>query len=637
MLENIKITLQTGFIVLIVLTLDVLNANAADQVQSTDIKKIMTQLSGKKFALVIGIDKYPTMPLEAAVNDANAVSKRLEELNFQVTTLLDHQATLKNIRRELGTKLSLTKPNDQVVIYFAGHGVTEKLHGNKIAGYILPITVNLKDLYSTAISMKELRDLTARIPARHILFAFDSCYSGLGLTRSVNRAGTKENLQRYLEILAGKRAVYMVTAGKANEVAREFRGHGLFTLHFLDGIAGAADRTPKDGIVQASELGRFLARKVSMETGNEQNPQHGLIEGDGDFLFPLMDDDPVRLRESVLARLNVQSNELSQRKSMQDEFKKQIQLLQKSEKIYRDEYDRKIGELDAQIHRKKQEVQKLARTMAAASKGAGTREQYNIMKFLNTGVEIDILKIFPNLEAAETYFSNALGYSGRKPFRLGRSERHVPRSITAKLSKENAYPTKVKSCTKTRSNKHWLQNQLTNGYQKKGYGYNLAPGYTDYVSIKTITPSVILSHLDQIQTPLKHDTTTYVHEILYKIGRISSNDKLLLYNQFSDRMISRYGKPTEKGQGIAVDNWKKGKRQWYQAMIWEDQYVSMVLSGKDSSIFIKVTNKNPIIHDVWKQAINICEAEQLVLLKKRIKEMADLERQKTMKAKKLEF
>ena len=270
---------------------------------SVDIDKLMNHLNGKKIALVVGIDTYPTMPLEAAVNDANAVSQRLSELNFQVTTLLDHKATLKNIRHELGTKLALSKPQDQVVIYFAGHGVTEKLHGNKVAGYILPVDVNVKDLYSTAISMKELRALTARIPARHILFAFDSCYSGLGLSRSAGYSGNKQNLQNYLETISGKRAVYMVTAGKASEVAREYQGHGLFTLHFLDAIAGAADASPKDGIVQASELGRYVAQKVALETENEQNPQYGLIEGDGDFLFPLMDDDSIRLRESILSRL----------------------------------------------------------------------------------------------------------------------------------------------------------------------------------------------------------------------------------------------------------------------------------------------------------------------------------------------
>ena len=619
------------------------NSYGTNQKQITNTKKIMAHINGKKFALVIGIDKYPTMPLEAAVNDAKAVSKRLSELNFQVTTLLDSQATLKNIRHELGTKFSLTSPNDQIVIYFAGHGITEKLHSKKMVGYILPVNANIKDLYTTAISMNELRDLTARIPAKHILFAFDSCYSGLGLTRSIKVVSANESLQQHLESLAESRAVYMITAGKATEVAREFRGHGLFTLHFLDGIAGAADTDPKDKIVQASELGRYLASVVSKETNREQNPQHGMIEGDGDFLFPLMDDDPIRLRKSLLSRLSVQSDEIFKRKNIQDEFNKQMKLIIKSEKVYRDEYDRKISKLDEQIKKKQAEVLQLTKSMSNISKSATTREQYNVMKFLNTGVEIDILKVFPNLKAAEIYFTKALGYKGRKPLNLRIYRRWIPGQIKRKLKIENAYPTKIQSYTADNYFDHWLLAPKHKNLEikEKYSGYQLAPGYIDGISIKTVTPSIILSKLNQINSPLNQNNTTYIEEIIYRIDNITSNKKLLLFNQFSDRMIARYGKPTKYGKEIRASNWKTGGESKYREMIWEDRYVNLKISalglGSFSSIYISIKNKSQIFNEMYKQAINICEAEQLVLLKGRIEKMADLERQKTLKAKKLDF
>lgn len=613
------------------------NSYGTNQKQITNTKKIMAHINGKKFALVIGIDKYPTMPLEAAVNDAKAVSKRLSELNFQVTTLLDSQATLKNIRHELGTKFSLTSPNDQIVIYFAGHGITEKLHSKKMVGYILPVNANIKDLYTTAISMNELRDLTARIPAKHILFAFDSCYSGLGLTRSIKVVSANESLQQHLESLAESRAVYMITAGKATEVAREFRGHGLFTLHFLDGIAGAADTDPKDKIVQASELGRYLASVVSNETNREQNPQHGMIEGDGDFLFPLMDDDPIRLRKSLLSRLSVQSDEILKRKNIQDEFNKQMNLIIKSEKVYRDEYDRKVSELDVQIKKKQAEVLQLTKSMTDISKSATTREQYNLMKFLNTGVEIDILKVFPDLKATKIYFTKALGYKGKKPLNLKTYKRWIPDQIKKKLKIENAYPTKVESYTSKYKNSHWLLTPYYKTLKIKEYSYKLAPGYIDHVKIKTITPSIILSQLNQINSPLNQNNTTYIEEIKYVIDNITSNKKLLLFNQFSDRMIARYGKPTNYGKKIKVSNWKTGRESQYREMIWEDKYVNLRISGYYSSIYIYIKNTSQIIKEIYKQAINICEAEQLVLLKGRIEKMADLERRKTHKAKKLDF
>lgn len=228
-----------------------------------------------------------------------------------MTTLIDYEANKSRIQSELGS-FAHTTEDDQVLIYFAGHGVTEHLHDNKLEGYILPVDVNLRDLYATAISMQELRNLTSRIPAKHIIYAFDSCYSGLGLARA-----TTTYSQEYLTTLAGKRAVYMITAGKAGEVAREVGKHGIFTLNFLDGIAGAADTNPKDNVVQASELGVYLARAVSEDTKDEQHPQYGLLEGNGDFLFPLQDDDPIRLRQSQIAKLKRQTLVLTKRQDLQ--------------------------------------------------------------------------------------------------------------------------------------------------------------------------------------------------------------------------------------------------------------------------------------------------------------------------------
>jgi peptidoglycan hydrolase-like protein with peptidoglycan-binding domain len=52
------------------------------------IEKVIGEMGyGRKRALVIGINSYSSIPLEAAVADAEAVSARLSELNFKVTTL----------------------------------------------------------------------------------------------------------------------------------------------------------------------------------------------------------------------------------------------------------------------------------------------------------------------------------------------------------------------------------------------------------------------------------------------------------------------------------------------------------------------------------------------------------------------
>ena len=596
------------------------SAGVASISNAVQIQKVYT----KRHALVIGINAYPSMPLEAAVADAEAVSKRLKELNFEVTVLLDREATAQNIRSELGTRFARTTKDEQVLIYFAGHGVTERLHDKQLEGYILPVDVNLKDLYATAISMKELRDLTKRIPAKHILYLFDSCYSGLGLTRSVKRPiQSPEDLTK----LAGERAAYMITAGTGGEVAREISGHGVFTLHLLDGIAGAADVGPKDGIVQASELGIYLARVVSKDTGGEQNPQHGLFEGDGDFLFPLHDDDPIRLKESQLAKLEFQSQELGKRKNLQAEIDAFAQKLKESESVLRDEYTQEIAKLDQKIQKKQAEIEALSQAVPVASQGNLNRQRYSVMKFINTGIEFDILKTFPTLQEANAYYSKVFGIKVKLDGR-GYSK-HLPYKIKKKIKdtlrkENNKYHTKVTS---------YSGSGIPMKRRDTSFNNN---GIITHIRISTQTPSQILRNIRHISSPLRSDQTTFVEFIELQIGEITSNHKLLTFDQITNRLISRYGKPTSKGKVIKLKNWKTGNDDKHNVLIWKNEKVLLTVGRCGYGNCIKITLKSlsPILPSIFSQVYKIFEAEELVLLKQRIEKMAEIERARKASANK---
>lgn len=559
-------------------------------------KPVVNKYSHKK-ALVIGINAYPTMPLEAAVADAKTVSKRLKELNFEVTTLIDDEADLKKIKSELD-KLARTTKDAQVLIYFAGHGVNERLHDGKLEGYILPIGVNLKELYATAISMKKLRDLTRLIPAKHVLYVFDSCYSGLGLTRAATAHSPE-----YLTTLAGKRAVYMITAGKKGEVAREIGGHGIFTLNFLDGIAGAADTNPKDNVVQASELGVYLARAVSQKTENEQNPQHGLLEGDGDFLFPLQDDDPIRLIKSQLAEFEHQILVLKERLDLQKKFDKiQKQFIDDDNKREK-ELAKKLAALDEQKKAKKAEIAKLSQAAGKISAAELNRSPYSVMKFLNTGVEFNILKTFPNLEEAEEYYSKVFG-----------SEVDL---------------------------------------DKEGYGRNLerklllsrnpvefrlpSEKIISSVIIQTETISEVLKDIKEIGSELRNNHTTFVKYICLTISNV--DDKKLTFEQIKERLIANYGKPTsiDEEHDSSLLDWKTGEKKIHSPLIWLDKSkVSFKLEpgecyyyhddgiiriGYKSSSYrnllsIMLNNNSSILKSFYEQAKKIAKAEELIIEKK---------------------
>jgi hypothetical protein len=234
----------------------------------------------KSWAVVVGINDYQTWEkLEYAVNDAQAMTGLLKRLGFdEVITLLDRDATQKNILRVLGDDLyEKTDAEDRVFIFFAGHGQTQDLPNGK-EGYIIPVDGDLKNYYSTAISMPQLQRLGDRIRAKHLFYAMDSCFSGLLLSRT--RGGAPDDPTTV-------KARQVLTAGSEGEKVVEVAGHGLFTKMLLAGLEGAAD-LDHDGYVRASELYKFITPRVLEESRNKQNPGFGQIStGDGEVIFKL--------------------------------------------------------------------------------------------------------------------------------------------------------------------------------------------------------------------------------------------------------------------------------------------------------------------------------------------------------------
>lgn len=238
----------------------------------------------KSHAVLIGINKYEHWPaLEFAVNDAKSLRKRLEMTGFdEITMILDTRATQRRILTELFHALpQKVGRNDRLLFYFAGHGHTEDLPDAGKRGYIIPVDANRLNYIASAISMEQIRSLSSRIPAKHILFVMDSCYSGLGLSRS---PGMSPKISGYLAKIASMRTVQMVTAGGKGEQVREREGHGLFTAYFLRGISGEADLN-SDSVVTGTELGAYLRPTVSDASQQTQTPLFGRLEGEGEFLF----------------------------------------------------------------------------------------------------------------------------------------------------------------------------------------------------------------------------------------------------------------------------------------------------------------------------------------------------------------
>jgi hypothetical protein len=244
------------------------------------------------WAVVIGIDKYPNIrQLKYAVNDAGLFYDHLVNRNQipagNVVLLLNQEATLTKIRSVLGTDLkNKAGKDDMVVIYFAGHGATERdaqsPDGDGLEKYLLPFDADLKDLYATALPMEELSRIFNRIWAERLVFIADACYSGASGGRTIEAGGMRASIsEAFIDRIAGGKGRVIMTASGANEVSAEKDElqHGVFTYFLIEGLKGKAD-IDRDGLVTVDEAYNYVSKHVPAATAQEQHPvKKGTVEG----------------------------------------------------------------------------------------------------------------------------------------------------------------------------------------------------------------------------------------------------------------------------------------------------------------------------------------------------------------------
>ncbi len=295
----------------------------------------------KRWAVVIGINAYPQEELELnyAVNDARAVAVRLQQMGFDVISLEDRQATKKSILEVLHHTLpQKVAPNDQVIIFYSGHGIFGKIGNSPHIGFLVPADVNLapnnhkltldarNGIFlpdeptfhsSHLISTNELRTAFSIIKAKHILFILDSCHSGFidpavynyklenqvaffpateQTTASLSQDRDKEKLSgestKGILPTTGKQEIYpktiqILTAGRSGEETTEDGGYGIFSKYLVRGLDGLARLDANNSGISIGELATYIQKGVIHDTQGKQHPMVNRIIGEDEMEFEL--------------------------------------------------------------------------------------------------------------------------------------------------------------------------------------------------------------------------------------------------------------------------------------------------------------------------------------------------------------
>ncbi|MGI8837561.1 MAG: caspase family protein [Pyrinomonadaceae bacterium] len=283
-----------------------------DNVKSADATVMVTGNDGLKqagtlYILAIAVNKYanPQFDLKFAVADATEFAGEMQRqeaklknyARAEIISLHDTQATKPNILRALTDLAGRVKPEDAVVVYYAGHGTAQQNQFYLIPhdlGYQGPRNsinaTGLATVLTHSVSDRELERAFETIDAGKLLLVIDACNSGQALEAEEKRHGPMNS--KGLAQLAYEKGIYILTAAQSYQAALEPSDlkHGLLTYALVEeGLKKeAADIEPRDGTLLVREWFSYVMKRVPqlqeqrMKQASEGGRQLVYLEGDED-------------------------------------------------------------------------------------------------------------------------------------------------------------------------------------------------------------------------------------------------------------------------------------------------------------------------------------------------------------------
>jgi uncharacterized caspase-like protein len=256
------------------------------------------RLYGQSYALVIGIDDYTGgwPRLDNAVADARAVATELEARGFQVTLKTNLNATQLQQSLKEFFAIKGADPQARLFLWYAGHG-----HTIKGEGFLVPADAPppaSPEFKLKALHLRDFGGLMRLADSKHVFSVFDSCFAG---TIFVVRAGAPPAA---ITRATTRPVRQFLSSGDADQTVSD---DGTFRKLFLRALRGEerADANG-DGYLTASELGLYLADRVTNITEQAQTPRYGKLRDPdydrGDFVFLLPGREPPKAEPGLPAR-----------------------------------------------------------------------------------------------------------------------------------------------------------------------------------------------------------------------------------------------------------------------------------------------------------------------------------------------
>lgn len=263
----------------------------------------MPELKPDLHLVTIGVTQYREKDknLVFAAKDAQSVDNLFTRANYLYGHVFSYQLWesdfsiegLKKVRQAL----QRTKETDQVIIFYAGHGLVD----NDLNYYLGSTDLNFSNPSSNGIPYNLLEHLLDSIPARRRLLLLDACFSGeidKNVAQSIRQENTVQgaiqfrssdsgltagnteeerafNLMRewFADLTISTGATVLASAGGLQHaIEGEKWKNGVFTWCLLDGLISKKADANHDGKIMLSELRDYLESAVPNQTNRKQQP-----------------------------------------------------------------------------------------------------------------------------------------------------------------------------------------------------------------------------------------------------------------------------------------------------------------------------------------------------------------------------
>ncbi len=248
---------------------------------ASETEKLIVHSTGARlqpdlWILSIGVSTYADdrYNLEFADRDAEQMLRIFESqsdtgLYGEVHTklLVNEEVSSTAVKESFISFLRQAKHHDVVIVFFAGHGVTDPSSGQY---YFATHQTDLADPIVHGLSKDEIDNLIYSIPVPKTLVLFDTCRSG----RVARTRGTGRAMEEVIDELSNSSGIFILSASSGREAAYEDPewGNGAFTKSIDEGLTMGKSDLNGNGYISVLELQMYVSDRVKELTDRRQTP-----------------------------------------------------------------------------------------------------------------------------------------------------------------------------------------------------------------------------------------------------------------------------------------------------------------------------------------------------------------------------